>query len=58
MRRQLALTARVASLLGTDEIELVALNGAPPLSPSASSVTENALPSGVRRKESDSKPTL
>ena len=31
MRRQLALTTRVASLLGTDEAELVVLNGAPPL---------------------------
>ena len=31
MRRQLALTARAASLLGTDEVELVVLNGAPPL---------------------------
>jgi predicted nucleotidyltransferase len=31
LRRRLALTARVASLLGTDEVELVVLNGAPPL---------------------------
>jgi predicted nucleotidyltransferase len=31
MRRQLALSGEVASLLGTDEVELVVLNGAPPL---------------------------
>lgn len=31
LRRQLALSAQAASLLGTDEVELVVLNGAPPL---------------------------
>jgi uncharacterized protein len=32
---QLALSAQAASLLETDEVELVVLNGAPPLLPSA-----------------------
>ena len=31
LSRQLALSAQAASLLGTDEVELVVLNGAPPL---------------------------
>jgi uncharacterized protein len=31
LSRQLGLTAEVASLLGTDEVELAVLNGAPPL---------------------------
>jgi predicted nucleotidyltransferase len=31
LRRQLALSGEAASLLGTDEVELVVLNGAPPL---------------------------
>ncbi len=31
LRRQLALSGGAASLLGTDEVELVVLNGAPPL---------------------------
>jgi predicted nucleotidyltransferase len=31
LRRRLDLTAQAASLLGTDEVELVVLNGAPPL---------------------------
>jgi predicted nucleotidyltransferase len=31
LRRQLALSGQAASLLGTDEVELVILNGAPPL---------------------------
>ena len=31
LSRQLALSAEAASLLGTDEVELVVLNGAPPL---------------------------
>jgi uncharacterized protein len=31
LRRQLILSGEAASLLGTDEVELVVLNGAPPL---------------------------
>lgn len=55
LRRQLALSAQAASLLGTDEVELVVLNGAPPLL-AQRVMTESCSPSAARSHVSSSRP--